>query len=108
VGALRDPVAGASVTVAVGGWAAESGATFGTAALNGGPQAARLVDGWGLPRLLGERRSGQLAGFLDQLATAFVKGPLTGYATVEINPVMLTEHGPVIVDALLVADGSPD
>jgi acyl-CoA synthetase (NDP forming) len=105
VGALRDPVAGASVTVAVGGWAAESGATFGTAALNGGPQAAELVHGWGLPRLLGERRASQLAGFLDRLAAAFVGGPLASYATVEINPVMLTEDGPVVVDALLVAAG---
>jgi acyl-CoA synthetase (NDP forming) len=106
VGALRDPVAGASLTVAVGGWAAESGATFGTAALNGGPQAAELVRGWGLARLLGERRAGQLAEFLERLATAFVGGALARYATVEINPVMLTAEGPVIVDALLVADGS--
>lgn len=103
VGALRDPVAGPTVTVAVGGWAAEAGLTLGT--IVGAREAAELetlARRWGLPRLLGERRSADLAGFLAGLTTAFVDGPLSAYGTVELNPLLLTVDGPVIVDALMV------
>lgn len=102
VGALRDPVAGPTVTVAVGGWAAESGQVFGTVPL----PATRAefwerAREWRLDHLLGDRVDG-LVGFLADLGDAFSSGPLSRYATVEINPLMLTSHGPSIVDALIV------
>ena len=107
VGALRDPVAGPTVTVAVGGWAAEAGAPLGT--IVGAPDAAAieaLARGWDLPRLLGARRTADLVAFLERFAAAFATGALAGYGTVEINPLILAPGGPVIVDALLVEEES--
>jgi acyl-CoA synthetase (NDP forming) len=103
IGAIRDRVVGPSVTVAIGGWAAESGRTFGTVALpltDG--EAARLVDAWGLRSLLGDARTANLASFLETLAAAFTDGVLTDYSTVEINPVILTTDAAVVADVLLV------
>ena len=107
LGALRDPVAGPTVTVAVGGWAAEAGATLGT--IVGAPDAAALAAlarGWDLPRLLGQRRTADLVAVLERLAAAFAGGALATYGTVEINPLILAAGGPVIVDALLVEEES--
>ncbi len=104
-GALRDPVAGPTVTVAVGGWAAEAGATLGT--IVGAPGVAALealARGWDAPRLLGARRTADLVAFLERFAAAFAAGALAGYGTVEINPLILAPGGPVIVDALLVEE----
>jgi acyl-CoA synthetase (NDP forming) len=103
VGALRDPVAGPSLTVAVGGWAAESGLVFGTVPLPAtSDQLRQVVRSWNLDHLLGESRADDLAGFLAMLGKQFAIGDLAQFATVEINPLMLTDHGPSIVDALIV------
>ena len=103
VAALRDAVAGPTLTLAVGGWAAESGAVFGTTPLpaSAGDLAA-LVERWGLGRLLGADRAGVLARFADELGRAFVDGDLAAYQTVEINPLMLTAEGAVAADVLLL------
>jgi acyl-CoA synthetase (NDP forming) len=102
IGALRDPVAGPTITVAIGGWAAESGQVFGTLALPvTREELARKIREWRLDHLLGDRVDG-LVGFLIDLADAFGEGALSQYTTVEINPLMLTSHGPSIVDALIV------
>jgi acyl-CoA synthetase (NDP forming) len=105
IGALRDPVAGASLTVAVGGWAAESGQIFGIL-----PLPITREELWGRVRewrldLLGDRVAG-LVEFLTDLGDAFAGGLLAEYATVEINPLMLTSHGPSVVDALIVRSGA--
>jgi acyl-CoA synthetase (NDP forming) len=103
VGALRDPVAGPSLTVALGGWAAEAGALFGTVPLPADEAAlAELARGWGLAHLLGARRADQLVRFLAMLGEAFADGGLGRYATIEVNPLILTEHGASVVDALIV------
>jgi len=101
VAVVRDGIAGPCLTVAIGGWAAEAGAIFGTLALPY-PDLRGEMDRWGLPHLLGERRSNDLAGFLEQLAVAVTSGSLASYATVELNPVMLGSRGAVIVDALIL------
>ncbi|CAN5140561.1 acetate--CoA ligase family protein [soil metagenome] len=101
VGLVRDPVAGPCVTIAVGGWAAESGAIFGTLALPARGVADSLRT-WGLFHLLGEQRAEGLAAFVDTLGREAVSGSLAGYTTIEINPVMLGRRGPVIVDALIL------
>ena len=108
VGALRDPGRRARRSrSAVGGWAAEAGATLGT--IVGAPDAAAieaLARGWDAPRLLGARRTADLVAFLERFAAAFAGGALAGYGTVEINPLILAPGGPVIVDALLVEEES--
>lgn len=105
VGVIRDPISGPAATVSIGGWAAEAGAIFGTIPL---PMAEETITervaGWNLPHLLGERRASDLAGFLTSLSGA-VEGPLAAYREIEINPVMLTPRGALVVDALLI--GSP-
>lgn len=103
IGALRDPVAGPTVTVAVGGWAAESGQVFGTLALPVTREELwTQVRKWRLDHLLGERVGG-LVEFLAELGESFAVGALSPYTTVEINPLMLTDHGPSVVDALIVS-----
>ena len=103
VGALRDPVAGPTLTVGVGGWGAEAGAVFGTVVLPKDAAAlAELAARWRLPHLLGERRTRALVGVLEQVAAAFAGGELEGYQAVELNPVILDGEGAVVVDALLV------
>ena len=103
VGGLRDPIAGPTVTAAVGGWAAEAGATLGTIV---GPRDVStvevLVRRWGAERLLGARRTAALVDFLAAFSAAFADGALADYDTVEINPLILAPAGPVIVDALMV------
>ena len=107
VGALRDPIAGPSLTLAVGGWAAEAGAIFGTIPLPAQRDAVReLVRAWNLDHLLGAERADALAGFLHALGDGFSAGQLAGFDTVEINPLILTDHGPSIVDALMVRSPS--
>jgi acyl-CoA synthetase (NDP forming) len=102
IGALRDPVAGPTVTVAVGGWAAESGQIFGIVPLPVTREELwERVREWRLDHLLGDRVAG-LVDFLSDLGDEFAGGVLAQYATVEINPLMLTDHGPSVVDALIV------
>lgn len=103
VGAVRDHTAGPNLTIGVGGWAAEAGAIFGIVLLPiGEQQLGQALAGWGLPALLGERRTEGLVRCLCRLGNAFSAGPLSSYSTVEINPLILGPNGPVIVDALLV------
>ncbi|MBO9577911.1 MAG: acetate--CoA ligase family protein, partial [Microbacteriaceae bacterium] len=102
VGVVRDPLAGPSVTVAVGGWAAEAGAVFGTVPL---PAARATIDSriaeWGLVRLVGAERAESLAAFLVALGEA-ATGDLAEYREIELNPVMLARRGATVVDALLI------
>jgi hypothetical protein len=103
VGALRDAVAGPTVTVAVGGWAAEAGAVFGTVVLpKSGGELAELAARWRLPHLLGARRTAALVGLLTTLAHEFAEGELASFEAVELNPVILDGDEAVIVDALIV------
>ena len=102
IGAIRDPVAGPTVTIAVGGWAAESGQVFGTLALPvTHDELWERVREWRLDHLLGDRVGG-LVDFIADLGESFASGSLSEYTTVEINPLMLTGHGPSVVDALIV------
>ncbi|MFN8224774.1 MAG: acetate--CoA ligase family protein [Gaiellales bacterium] len=103
VATMRDRVAGPSLTVAIGGWAAESGAVFGTLPLPAAATAlAAFVESSGLGRLAGDAPAAHLVSYLDQLAQSFVDGPLSAYETVEINPLILTAAGPVAADVLLL------
>lgn len=103
VGAIRDPIAGPTVTVAVGGWAAEAGATFGTLVLPLTPEEiAQALARRRLPHLLGDRRTADLAALLATVATEFATGALAAYRTVELNPVILGPNGPRVVDVLMV------
>jgi acyl-CoA synthetase (NDP forming) len=104
VGLIDDRVAGPSITVAIGGWAAEAGRVFGTVALP--VEAGRLpalVGEWGLPHLVGHARAATFGAFLETVATSFTGGPLAAYSTVEVNPVILTPEAAVVADVLLVA-----
>lgn len=105
VALLRDPVAGAVLTIGVGGWAAE----LGPPALTLAPPFDRAaiergIDRSGLSRVLGERRAGDLADVAAGLAHEFVHGGLRQCSTVECNPVILTDRGALIADVLLVND----
>ena len=103
VGLIRDPLAGPTMTLAVGGWAAEAGATFGTVLLPfGSGELEEHAERWRLPHLLGAERTAHLLASLAKLADHFTHGGLSAYSTVEINPLMLTRHGARIVDVLLV------
>ncbi len=103
VGAIRDPVAGPTLTVGFGGWAAESGRSFGTVALPlASGQAGALIERWGLAPLLGAARAAALGRLLSSLAEAVTAGPLEAYGTVELNPVILTGDAAVAADVLLV------
>lgn len=103
VGLVRDKVAGPAVVVGVGGWAAESASIFVTIPLPASnDRVESAVLGSTLPRLIGRAKSAQLVELLGELATQFVGGELAAYETVELNPVIMTDAGPVIADALLV------
>ena len=103
VGAIRDRVAGPSLTVAIGGWAAESARSFGTLSLPlDGVGSRAQLEQWGLVTLLGEQRAVALAGLLDRLAAEFTSGSLAGFATVEVNPVIVTADAAVVADVLLI------
>jgi len=103
IGAIRDPIAGPTVTVAVGGWAAEAGATFGTLVLPLTPEEiTQALARRRLPHLLGDRRTADLAALLTTVATEFATGALAAYRTVELNPVILGPDGPRVVDVLMV------
>lgn len=92
-----------TLTVAVGGWAAEADATFGTLILPAsGAELTDAAAGWRLPHLIGSRRTAELVALLQVVADEFVTGALSGYRTVEMNPVILGAAGPRIADVLMV------
>jgi acyl-CoA synthetase (NDP forming) len=103
VGLVRDKVAGPAAVVGVGGWAAESASIFATIPL---PAAAEhisdLVLRSTLPRLIGEDKAVELVNLLVSLTVEFTAGQLVAFDTVELNPVIMTDTGPKIADALLV------
>lgn len=105
ISAIRDRVAGPSLIVGVGGWAAESGALFAVIPLPAGRDAIgrHLRDGV-LPRLLGDDKIGGLVDLLDALAATFTGGVLAEYTVVELNPVIVGAAGPTIADALLTKE----
>jgi acyl-CoA synthetase (NDP forming) len=103
VSAVRDRVAGPSLIVGVGGWAAETGTLFAVIPLPAGREViGRRLRESGLPHLLDADKVDGLARLLDALGTAFTAGQLAGYAEVECNPVIVGSAGPVIADALLI------
>jgi len=105
ISAVRDRVAGPSLIVGVGGWAAESGTLFAVIPLPADRAAIgrHLRDG-ALPHLLGDDKIGGLADLLDALAAAFTGGALAEYTVVELNPVIVGAAGPTIADALLTKE----
>lgn len=111
VGLIRDRVAGPTVTLGLGGWAAELAGALTTLALTDSSSCSgERIDGalasCGLAAALGGEAAGQLSALVSRLCEAFTSGGLASWQTVECNPVVLTPAGPRIVDALLVADSS--
>ena len=106
LGALRDPVAGPTVTVAVGGWAAEAGATLGTIVGAPGRRGARGAGARLGPAAAARRRGGPRTSSPSWSASRRPSPAARSatYGTVEINPLILAAGGPVIVDALLVEE----
>lgn len=105
ISAVRDRVAGPSLIVGVGGWAAESGTLFAVIPLPADRDAiGRHLRDSALPHLLGDDKIGGLADLLDALAAAFTGGALAEYTVVELNPVIVGAVGPTIADALLTKE----
>lgn len=107
VGLVRDNVAGPAVVVGVGGWSAETGTIFATIPLPASTEhiTSKLIRS-SLPRLIGEPTVLELAQLVGKLGCDFTSGPLAGYDTVELNPVIMAADGPSITDALLVQRSS--
>lgn len=103
VSAVRDRVAGPSLILGVGGWAAETATFFAIIPL---PSSAETIAGHvarsALPRLLGAAATAPVAALLHQLGEEFSAGRLQEFSVVECNPVIVTRAGPLIADALLV------
>jgi hypothetical protein len=107
VGLVRDEVAGPTVNIGVGGWAAELSAPAVTLALPTTPtDLAAAITGGGLGRALGGDAAG-LVDIVQRLCAAFVDGALRDYEVVECNPVILTADGPRVVDVLLIPHLAP-
>jgi acyl-CoA synthetase (NDP forming) len=104
LGAVRDEIAGPSLTVSLGGWAAEAATPFGVLTLPmSADEVASEVRRWGLGRLLGSDREAQLIEFTSGLAAQFAgSGAIGSYTVVEINPLILGPKGPVAADVLLI------
>ena len=101
--AIRDPIVGPSLTVGIGGWAAEAGHIFFTVPLPVEANAfAGHVAGSALAGLLNERQSGALIEVLEAVGTAFVGDAMAGFDVLECNPVILTEQGGVVADVLIL------
>jgi acetate---CoA ligase (ADP-forming) len=104
LGAVRDHIAGPSLTVGLGGWAAEAVVPFGVVSLPvSDADLATEIASWGLGRLLGQDKEAQLIGFATDLSRQVVDGTLSSYSVVEINPLILGPRGPVAADVLIVA-----
>jgi acyl-CoA synthetase (NDP forming) len=103
VGLVRDEASGPSIVVGIGGWAAESGSIFLATPIGEGQIDILAELGRSqLPGLVGQRRVEALVPLLEELAAAFTSGGLQTYLEVECNPIILTDAGPKIADALLV------
>jgi acyl-CoA synthetase (NDP forming) len=103
LGAVRDPIAGPSVTVSVGGWAAEGSQPFGTLTLPATDgEIAQEFHNWHLGHLLGVDREADLLEYVAGLCHSFVDGKLSTYTVVEINPLILGMSGAVAADVLIV------
>jgi acyl-CoA synthetase (NDP forming) len=113
VGLVRDRTAGPTVTLGLGGWAAELAGPLATLALTdrsswSPDRIDRVLASCGLRAALGAEAAGQLGVLVSQLSEDFTVGGLASWQTVECNPVVLTPDGPRIVDALLISGDSSD
>jgi acyl-CoA synthetase (NDP forming) len=106
VGLTRDPVYGPALTIGLGGALSETGLAQATGVLPLEDDEALLdlLDEAGIVGVVA--RSVQpfdaLLRPVQRLADAFVSGPLSAYATVEINPLFLTSDGRVLAGDVLV------
>ena len=106
VGLTRDPVYGPSLTIGLGGVLSESGLGQATGVLPLQNDAAlfELLDEAGIVEVVARSAPplDRLVRPVQRLADAFVSGPLSAYATVEINPLFLTSDGRVLAGDVLV------
>jgi succinyl-CoA synthetase beta subunit len=103
LGAIRDDIAGPSLTISLGGWAAEAATPFGVLSLPlSDDELAVQMGSWQLGHLLGTDREGQLIEYATAVSHAFVSGALSAFTVVEINPLILGPSGPVAADVLIV------
>jgi hypothetical protein len=104
LGAVRDEIAGPSLTISLGGWAAESATPFGVLSLPlSDDEVAAQVAEWQLGLLLGDEKQRQLIEYATAVSRAFVSGgSLSTYTVVEINPLILGPRGPVAADVLII------
>jgi len=103
VAAVRDKVVGASMMVAIGGWAAEAGHVFFTAPL---PLSVEDIERHlrtsRLAALLGPDQR-RLAELLHRIGQAFMGPDMARFDVLECNPVILTSRGAVLADVLIVS-----
>jgi succinyl-CoA synthetase beta subunit len=104
LGAIRDEIAGPSLTVSLGGWAAEAATPFGVVSLPlSDEELAMQMGGWQLGHFLGTEKESQLIEYATGLSRAFVSGgSLSIFTVVEINPLILGPDGAVAADVLIV------
>ncbi|GAA3832738.1 bifunctional GNAT family N-acetyltransferase/acetate--CoA ligase family protein [Streptomyces coacervatus] len=112
LGVRRDPVFGPVVLAGLGGTAAEALADVAirlaplsaaeAAGMPGDLAARALLDGWrGGPKL----DRAEFGRVVSALAAALAASP--GTAEIEINPLRLTAHGLIALDAVIVPTASP-
>ena len=108
VGAVRDAVAGDSITVGFGGWAAEAGHLFFTAQLpaDAGSLLGR-IEASQLQSLLAPAQQQALAGMLDKVALLFSAPSMAHANVIEINPVILSGNDAVCADVLIAGETPP-
>lgn len=103
VGLSRDPLFGPFLTVGHGGVDVEAKAATVTGLLPLRPaELQAMLTGLRIDHLVPGADLGPLTRLIEQLAAAFLTGPLGDVVTLETNPIILDPSGPVIADALIV------
>jgi acyl-CoA synthetase (NDP forming) len=102
VGLHRSPL-GEFLSVGRGGVAAGAGTVATTLMLPVPPETIRGAVAEASGRAADGAGVTQAAEGIARLAAAFTDGPLAGYATVEVNPAMVTDSACAFVDVLMVA-----
>lgn len=109
VGLSRDPLYGPNLALGLGGALTEVAGTHAVVLLPEAATARTVAVASAvrrLERVLGPV-SAELAELLERLATEFVQGSLTRFATVELNPLVLTHEAMIAVDAVAIEMEGP-
>lgn len=106
-GLMRDPDYGPVLAVGLGGRAIEALglAAVALAPLDDGASSALVAEAPGLAEIASPEAAGELAGVLAALSRVAADHPEID--EIDINPLILGDHGATAVDALIVVKGAP-